>query len=320
MNMTTHDTIAVCGGSGFIGRHLIDVLSREHGTQIRLLAHRRDPSAGVAVPTLATVAGDLMYPDLLGNLVTEGCTVVNLAYLSAATREQNLIAVTNLAQACRAGGARRLVHLSTAMVVGAAPDDVVTETTTADPRSEYEHTKLEIEHELARIARGAFELVILRPTAVFGSYGQNLIKLADELLNDWPLKNYIRSCLHGYRRMNLVCVENVAAAIRFATTVPVAADSPEIFLVSDDDEAPNNYRDVETILRRQIDRGPYAAPPLAVPRAAFKLLLKLGGRSNINPNRVYSNAKLINAGFRKTKPFTAALAAFIEWRRRALQV
>ena len=114
--------------------------------------------------------------------------------------------------------------------------------------------------------------------------------------------------------MNLVCIENVVAAIQFATQVNVSS-GVETFIVSDDDDDVNNYRDVESILRRKFGCSEYVVPPLALPMALLRVLLKVSGRSNANPKRVYSSTKLRNAGFKKVIPFTAGLALFADWYR-----
>jgi nucleoside-diphosphate-sugar epimerase len=305
--------VAVCGGSGFIGRHLITALASGRMASLRVLVHRNDPREGLKAEVRA-VAGDLTRPDSLGALITPGCTVVNLAYMPAGSRNENLAAVTNLARACRTGQARRVVHVSTATVVGVAPDDVITESTPPEPRSEYERTKLEVERRLAAEARDAFELLILRPTAVFGPRGKNLVTLAARLLTGTPAGNYARACLHGRRRMNLVCVDNVVAAIRFATTVPVTAGT-ETFLVSDDDDELNNYRDVESALRARLGRGGYPVPPLPVPSVVLRMALRLRGRSNANPDRVYSASKLTGSGYVRPMSLAAGLASFADWYR-----
>lgn len=308
--------LAVCGGSGFIGRHLLQALENDRTGQVRVLVHQHDPGKSLTAPNIITASGDLMKPGSLGALITAGCTVVNLAYMSARSRDDNLAAVANLAKACRIGKARRLVHVSTATVVGAAADDVITEATPPDPRIDYESTKLHIERRLTEEARNAFELVILRPTAVFGSGGKNLITLAAALLSGVALMNYARSCLHGRRKMNLVYVDNVVAAIRFATNVHLTSPA-EIFIVSDDDDALNNYRDVESILRRSLGCDDYVVPPLPLRRALLGTVLKLRGRSNANPSRVYSSARLTSAGFKKPTSLAAGLALFADWYRRA---
>lgn len=308
--------LALCGASGFIGRHLVGTLAREGVSHIRLLAHHRDPTPSFAAPNLQIVPGDLKNPLSLAALVSGVSTVVNLAYLADESRDTNRIATANLVQACKAAQVRRLVHLSTAAVVGTARANLITESTLPESNSEYERTKLEIERTLLDESATAFELIILRPTAVFGPWGRNLVKLATSLSHGSAVENYLRACIHGRRKMNLVCVDNVTAAILFATRVAMVSGS-ETFIVSDDDEGANNYRDVESTLRRALGRGQYAIAPPAVPSAVLRALLRWSGRSNSNPNRVYSGAKIAAAGFRKAVSLEVGLAQFCDWFRQA---
>lgn len=306
--------LAVCGGSGFIGRHLLSSLARDPAGGVRYLVHRHDPAAHLEASHFTAVKGDLLDPASLGALVTPGCTVVNLAYMPARTPEENLAAVANFARACRSGGARRLVHVSTAVVAGAAIDDVITEATPSDPRDPYGRTKLEIEQRLRNETRGGLEFVILRPTAVFGPAGVNLVKLTEGLLRGSTIANYARACFHGRRKMNLVCVENVVAAIRFVVAA-ATGDDPETFIVSDDDDDLNDYRGVESTLRRAFELPEYPVRPIALPNWMLGLALRARGRSNTNPQRVYSGAKLAAAGFVKPVSLESGLVSFAEWYR-----
>lgn len=308
--------LALIGGSGFIGRHLLRAFAKDPSAQVRVLVHQRDPGESLTAPNILAATGDLLESGSLSALITNGCTVVNLAYLAAGLRDDNLAAATNLARACRIGKARRMVHVSTATVVGAASDDVITESTPPDPRLDYERAKLAVERRLTEEAGSGFELVILRPTAVFGPHGRNLVTLAASLLASAVASNYVRSCIQGRRKMNLVCVDNVLAAIRFAIDVRLAGGA-ETFIVSDDDDDLNNYRDVEAILRARLGCGDHVVPPVPLPPALLRMVLRLQGRSNANPDRVYSNVRLTGAGFRKATPLAAALASFADWYRQA---
>jgi nucleoside-diphosphate-sugar epimerase len=306
--------ITICGGSGFIGQHLLASLARDPAGNVRYLVHRHDPAVHLKASHFTAVKGDLLDPDSLTALVTPGCTVVNLAYMPARTPGENLDAAENLASACRRGGARRLVHVSTAVVAGAASDDVITEVTPPDPRDPYERTKLEIEQRLRNEARGGLELVILRPTAVFGPAGANLVKLADGLLGGSVIANYARACFHGRRKMNLVCVENVVAAIRFAVSA-LGRNDAETFIVSDDDNDLNDYRGVESTLRKAFGLSTYPVRPVPLPGWVLGLALGARGRSNTNPQRVYSGAKLAAAGFLRPVTLESGLVSFAEWYR-----
>ena len=112
--------------------------------------------------------------------------------------------------------------------------------------------------------------------------------------------------------MNLVGVENVAAALEFLAEIDRKLEG-EIFIASDDDSGSNNYRDVERYLMRNLYYKDYPMPPIRVPQVALSTILKLAGRTNVNPRRVYHSGKLSAFGFSKPASFETSLHAFTEW-------
>ena len=166
-------------------------------------------------------------------------------------------------------------------------------------------------------ARGNFELAILRPTAVFGPGGRNLLKLAHDLSQGPRLANYLRSCINDRRRMHLAGVENVIAAAAFLLETQARVDQ-EVFIISDDDAPENNFRDVEHYLMRAFRIPDYVLPRVTLPGAILSMLLRLRGRSLIGPDTVFASRKLEHLGFRKPVKFATSLAIFVEWYRSAL--
>jgi nucleoside-diphosphate-sugar epimerase len=303
-------TVVVIGASGFIGEHLLNVLAEREDIELRILVHRNKSKNH---PGCYFIEGDLLKPETLDALLSKNCTVINLAYLG----QKNLEAMTNLASACSRNRVRRLIHCSTAVVVGRAAGDQITESTPCIPTSEYEQIKLHMEKILLEAAIGRFEVSILRPTAVFGPGGKNLLKLANELLMGNVWISYIRSCLFGRRSMNLVCVENVVAALVFLMLAPKI--DREIFIISDDDAPVNNYRDVEDRLHAAFGIS-YPLPRLPIPKIFLVVLLRLSGKSNINPLREYSDQKLAALGFKKPQNLEAAIDIFAEWYKNSCRV
>jgi nucleoside-diphosphate-sugar epimerase len=305
--------ISVTGATGFLGRHLADLLVARGHSAIRALV--RNPSAIASVGFRGEVeVGDMRDPTAFARILEEGCTWVNVAQLDSPSDTEHLKVMASLLEVCRRKRIRRLVHCSTAVVAGNIPDDVVTEATECRPASNYEVTKLAVERLVLRERNYGFETAILRPTAVFGPGGKNLVKLAENLLRQPRAVNYVRSCLQGRRRMNLVHVDNVAAALAFLIDAPRDIGG-EIYIVSDDESPLNNYRDVEQRLARGLDIPYYPLPPIAMPRAALSLALKVIGRTNTNPGRTYDSSKLVRAGFRKPMTLERGLASFASWYR-----
>lgn len=304
--------IAVTGASSFIGQHLVSDLSERSDTEVRVLIHKNRPKAVRGGGNIVPIEGDLLNPDTLPALFEPDCTVINLAYLHGMSIRENMDAMENLAQNCMTSRIRRMVHCSTAVVVGGVSDDVVTEEMPCDPKNEYETTKLQIEELLKTKARGHFEVAILRPTAVFGPGGKNLLKLAGDLTRGNTFINYLKSCLYSSRRMNLVYVDNVVSAILFLAFTTLKING-ETFIISDDEYPENNYRAVEKQLARLLGRKDHPLPRVPLSKPLLSGLLKLAGRSNNNPNRVYSSKKIRNMGFQEKTSFEAGLSSFAEW-------
>jgi nucleoside-diphosphate-sugar epimerase len=207
-------------------------------------------------------------------------------------------------------GTKRVVLCSTAVVVGRVPTQKIDENVLAQPSSKYEQTKFKIEEVFTRLCRNACELAILRPTGVLGAGGKNLEKLATDLqIGNWPI-NYLRASLYGERNMNLVAVGNVAAALQFLA-LREQSSGCETYIVSDDDDALNNYRSIEAQLMQLLGVAPYPLPLLPIPAWILAAVLQLSGRSNTNPHRVYSDARLSQAGYRKPARLQENLVQFV---------
>lgn len=225
---------------------------------------------------------------------------------------RHIEAARALAACTLRAGAERLVHCSTAVVVGDVAVDRVDEDTPCRPVSQYERAKFEIESVLSQALKGAVPVAILRPTAVVGPGGQNLVKVARELTAGRRSVGYLRACLYGTRRMNLVCVDNVAEAL----TLLLFRESPgahDTYLVSDDDDPGNNYRDVRRALMKHFGISGDSLPVLPAPSAILSAVQRLAGRSATNPMRYYDAARLTRAGYRKATTLSEGLEGFARW-------
>ncbi len=272
---------------------------------IRLLTHC-NPVFGTDSVKYPCYSGDLLNSDSLSEFLAPESYVINLAYLNRESAAANLIAITNLVRAAKQVGVRRLVHVSTAVVAGKADTNEVTESTACEPVTAYETTKLAIETRLLEEAAGELEVVILRPTAVFGGGGLNLLPIIERMKSTSAWKRYLLACIHGDRALNAVSVRTVVEAIRFVAqleTVPC----PPILLVSEDDEPENTYIGVEGRLCDSLSIPRYAFPVIRFPELFLRLILLLRGRSNINPCRRYSPRRLQCLGFRKSTSLDLAI-------------
>jgi nucleoside-diphosphate-sugar epimerase len=296
--------VALTGATGYVGRNLARRLAQS-GVRVRALSRDAAAAAAVLPPGCEIVMGDLRDPAAMQRLLEPGCDVVNLAYLWDASPAENLRATRAVLEACAQRGARRLVHLSTVAVFGRAPGDRLDEDSPCLPVIPYGRTKLAIEALLAAECRCPY--TVLRPTTVFGEAGPPLDGLIAAVRRR-RFAAYLRSVLFGGRRMNLVHVDNVVAAIVFLLEIEPMPHGA-ILIVSDDDHPANNYRDVERHLMARLGVRDYALPRPSVPPGVLALLLRLRGHNNVNPRRVFDARRLAALGYRRPVDFLDGLSA-----------
>jgi dihydroflavonol-4-reductase len=174
--------VLVTGATGFTGGHLARALAAS-GETVKALTRSAAPAladAGVEV-----VTGDLRDASAVARAASGVEVVYHVAaiYRQAGFRDQeyravNAAAVRTVVEAAARAGARRVVHCSTVGVHGDIDHPPATEDAPLKPGDIYQVTKLEGE----RIGRAAaddtgMELVIVRPTGIYGPGDRRLLKL-----------------------------------------------------------------------------------------------------------------------------------------------
>jgi nucleoside-diphosphate-sugar epimerase len=158
--------VAITGGSGFIGRHLVDA-HLKRGDAVRLLSRTPGPDSDIE-----WVQGDLMDPNMDLRALIDG---VDVLYHCAAELSDEAImpalhidGTRRLVDVAR-GNIGRWVQLSSVGAYGRQRDGVIDEGSTEDPVTTYEITKTRADSMVAESAsKGDFESVILRPSIVYG--------------------------------------------------------------------------------------------------------------------------------------------------------
>lgn len=107
--------VTVVGGTGFIGRRLVERLVGR-GVSVRIVSRRAEDDGGPA-PQIERVVGSIENPSTLGRAVDGASAVVNLVGTTAARSEQQFYSLHRdipgrLAEAARLAGVRRFVHVS----------------------------------------------------------------------------------------------------------------------------------------------------------------------------------------------------------------
>ncbi len=217
------DNILVLGGSGFVGRHVIEKLvDRNHGGSGRVIVPTRRVARArhlQSLPTVEVVQADVLDRLQLAGLVAQADAVINLVAIlhgSEADFERVHVGLPRaLAEACLAHGVRRVIHVS---ALGCAPD----------APSRYQRSKAAGEQALR--SQPGLALTILRPSVIFGEEDR-LLNLFAGLQSVFPIVPL--ACADA--TFQPVWVEDVAQAIIHCldddTTVGVIHEcvGPEVF-------------------------------------------------------------------------------------------
>jgi nucleoside-diphosphate-sugar epimerase len=165
--------IAITGGTGFVGSHLVDTLCAA-GIEPRVLVRNPNRPRWIADAPVRWIAGSLADPESLRRLVDGAATVIHLAGVLRAGRQQdfdagNRLGTENLVDVMtEAASSARLIHVSSLAAAGPSPDpDGVGPEVEPTPISWYGRSKLDAERE-ARRWNGDGGWVILRPPAIYG--------------------------------------------------------------------------------------------------------------------------------------------------------
>ncbi|MEX2239305.1 MAG: complex I NDUFA9 subunit family protein [Burkholderiales bacterium] len=164
-----HDDILVVGGAGFVGRHLVAALARR-GARVTVPTRRRERAKHLLpLPTVEVLEADVGRPGELERLAAGKDAVVNLVGVLHSRRGRRDERGPNdygpdfarvhveLAQAvvgaCRAAGAKRLLHMS---ALG------------ADPRGPSEYLRSKGIGERAALAAEDLAVTVFQPSVIFG--------------------------------------------------------------------------------------------------------------------------------------------------------
>lgn len=171
--------IAILGGTGFIGSHLVRAC-RAAGLTVTVMARSvRGLPADFDDPLVRVTRGDIRDPEAVARAIAGAPVVVNLAHGGgggsyAEIRAAMVGGAETVARAAQQAGARRLVHVGSIASLYLGPQRAaVTGATPPDPRSaqraDYARAKAECDGMLLALhARERLPVVILRPGIVVG--------------------------------------------------------------------------------------------------------------------------------------------------------
>jgi nucleoside-diphosphate-sugar epimerase len=300
-------SLVILGASGFLGKALL--CSTDLFGSVKAIVRSIPTNVDVYQKTVTWIEADLTNPSSLIGVLSEGDIVINLAYIPDSDKLKNVTLINNIIEACAFSKVSRLVHCSTAVVVGDIKINHVNELSPCNPVTPYEHTKLALEKRVLSASLRGLDVGILRPTAIVGCDGKNLLKLANSLIHGNQFSNYLKTCVLGKMPMHLVPVRNVVAALLHLALLNKQLDG-NIFIASADEDIDNNFQRVEEILFDELGLNYTKFPYIILPRILQSLLFKFINRNDINMNRTYSSKKLNDYGFEPIDSVNKAVRQF----------
>jgi uncharacterized protein YbjT (DUF2867 family) len=245
--------VTVFGGSGFVGRAIVRALAQE-GLQIRVACRRielaeRTKTAG-EVGQVTVMRANLRMPQSVAAAIAGSEAVVNAAGIPFQRGRQRYQAVhvagaRAIAEAARAAGAQRLVHMS-----GIGADQ-------RNSTNKYVRSKVDAEDA---IIAGFENATILRPSVVFGPEDAMFNRLA-RIAAQAPFLPVVGD---GSAKVQPVFVGDVGSAVAAVLARPETAKTvfelggPRVY----------TYREIAALTLHEIDRR---KPIIGVPAGLMKI-------------------------------------------------
>lgn len=281
---------AVTGGSGMIGRKIVQKLLQE-GYEVRILTRNES----LQIDNVQTYVGNIEDEKAL-RLFLE-----NVSYLFHCAAELhdeskmwdvNVLATEKILDLVPTANIRYFCYLSSAGVIGLTENRLVDENNKCSPQNSYEKTKWAAE-ELVAKGIDHCSTVILRPTDVVDEQRPGALAL--------PIRGRLRDRLNVFIKGNecahIVHAEDVAdAALYFINS---RFEKPERFFVSCDHEPFNTFGELWSLHKAIRQDQPIAeirpkiSLPIVVPYVLRRLWRGPGNYGNVR----YSSEKLLSHGF-----------------------
>ena len=261
-------TLAITGGTGFVGRHVLRVAA-EHGFPVRALARSPQPR----LPGVAWVYGSLSNAAVLADLAAGCDAVIHIAgTINAPTRAEfdagNVAGTAAMLAATRAAGIRRFVHVSSL--------------TAREPGlSMYGASKAAAE---ALVAASPVDWTIVRPPAVYGPGDRETLAFYQMVARGFAV-------LPGRGRFSVIEVSDLAAVL---LAVAGLGDLRGTYAVDDGVADGHDYAELANEVAHALGKRParlrLPAGMLRLGAAADTILAKLTGGQ---PRLTFDRARYI---------------------------
>ncbi len=229
--------ILITGGNGFVGGFLINELSKDKS--IKIIATYNNGN----IPKIFKHCANLTWKkinlidDNLGSILKDIELVYHLAAYSSLgsspserdlLNKVNVIGSERLAAACQIASVKKMVFVSSVAVCEGGSDLIISEENGC-PLTPYGESKKKAEKLLKIYTKNSFDLIILRPTALFGEYHKGSIF---ELVKKVKQKRFVifgsgQSLTNFYYIRDFIKILRLASIKEeAANNVYIAADEP----------------------------------------------------------------------------------------------
>jgi len=207
----------VTGGTGFLGRHLVERLVRR-GDKVRVLVRPTSDLTLLRALGVELATGDITDAVSVKIAASGADVVFHVAALAsdygpaAKFRRMNVEGTQNVIDACRDERVPRLVHVSTQSVVFAFDDHLGTDESYPIParhRDAYSATKAEAERRVLSSHRGSLFTTAIRPHIIWGPRDTTFLPRLEALAR----RNQLILIDNGRQQVSLSYVENVVDAL-----------------------------------------------------------------------------------------------------------
>lgn len=260
--------VAVIGAGGFVGARIVEMFHLGEIAEARPVVRRFGSLARLSRFELDCRIADAR-DEVALRTAFEGCdAVVHTAVGDEKVIESVIEPVWN---ACRAANVRRLVYLSSGSVHNQAPAQGTDETSALSDKqwNWYNNAKVRAEQTLEKLrATGGVEVVVLRPTVVFGPRSRWIWDAAKTAAaGEVPVVN------NGAGICNSIYVDNLVQAIRLSIESPKA--NGETVLVSDNETV--TWREFYQPIAEKFGSALRDVEPRARPQVKFDLVSAVRG-------------------------------------------
>lgn len=205
--------VFITGAGGFVGGRMVEILHQESGYTPVAGIRRWSTAARIGRLPVDIVQCDLKNPSQIRAALDGVDAVIHCA---TGPGDTNVVGTTNLLQACADTGVSKVVHLSTIDVYGNDTGTLTEDRSLKLTGSEYGDSKVGAEAVCQEFVDRGLQILILRPTIVYGPFSTLWVEEFAERLQvrPWPFPKELCSGL-----CNLVYVDDLVAAARLSLGV-----------------------------------------------------------------------------------------------------